>query len=123
MDFYEGKEIIKNLTVTFAHGKVTSMSGSGPGFEPYKARYEASGNGKENLSQVDFGINTSVRLPAETKLGNWISAGTITISFGGDNTPLGGENTSALFTNIFLPGSTVTLDGKTIVDNGKLLLQ
>jgi len=60
LDFYEGKEI-QNLSVTFAHGKVTSMTGSGPGFEPYKARYEASGNGKENLTQVDFGISALIQ--------------------------------------------------------------
>src|SRR5215510_9706997 len=55
---------------------------------------------------LDFGINPSVKLPAETKLGNWISAGTITISFGGDNTRLGGGSFSQ--DQVFNNGSCVT---------------
>ena len=38
VDYYQGQEI-NNLTLTFAGGKLTSITGSGPGFEKMKAAY------------------------------------------------------------------------------------
>ena len=60
-DFFDGKEI-QNLTITFVAGKITSMTGSGPGFEAFKADYDARGPGKELFGFVDFGINPNVKL-------------------------------------------------------------
>jgi leucyl aminopeptidase (aminopeptidase T) len=61
-DYYEGKEI-NNLTMTFAAGKLTSLTGSGPGFDLMKAAYDAAGEGKDLFAVVDFGINPNVKLP------------------------------------------------------------
>lgn len=119
-DFYQGKEIT-DLTLTFVAGKLTSMSGSGPGFADFKAAYDARGDGKEIFSFVDFGINPSFSVPAASKLGNWIQAGMVTVGTG-NNTWAGGDNNISYGAIQFLPGSTVTLDGKTIVENGQLKL-
>ncbi|MGH9880990.1 MAG: aminopeptidase [Pyrinomonadaceae bacterium] len=119
-DFYQGKEIT-DLTLTFVAGKLTSMSGSGPGFADFKAAYDASGEGKELFGFVDFGINPNFSVPAASKLGNWIQAGMVTVGTG-NNTWAGGENNISYGMIEYLPGSTVTLDGKTILENGVLRL-
>jgi hypothetical protein len=117
-DFYEGKEIT-NLTVNIAGGKITSMTGTGPGFDAFKADYDARGAGKELFSFIDFGINPNVKLAPGSKLGNWVPAGSVTVG-SGNNTWAGGDNTVSYGWTGFLPGSTVTLDGKVIVENGVL---
>lgn len=117
-DFYEGKEI-QNLTVTFAGGKVTSLAGAGEGFDKLKALYDAAEGRKDEFSFIDFGINPNVRLPAASRLGNWVTAGTVTVGIG-DNTWAGGDNSVPYGYQVFLPGSTVTLDGRTIIENGEL---
>lgn len=66
IDFYQGMEI-NNLTMTFAAGKLTSLTGSGPGFEKMKAAYDAAGEGKDLFAVVDFGINPNVKLPSNSK--------------------------------------------------------
>jgi aminopeptidase len=119
-DFYNGKEIT-NLTLTFAAGKLTSLTGSGPGFADLKAQYDASGDGKDVFGFVDFGINPNFSVPAASKLGNWIQSGMITVGVG-NNTWAGGDNKVSNEIVNYLPGSTVTLDGKTVVENGTLKL-
>jgi len=118
IDDYQGKEI-QNLTLTFEGGKLVSMTGGGPGFEPYKAAYEATGAGKELFGYIDFGINPNIRLAAGSRLGNWVPAGMVTVGTG-NNVWAGGDNNVAGGVNAFLPGCTVTLDGKTVVENGQL---
>ena len=115
-----GKEVT-NLTLTFVGGKVTNMTGSGPGFEDLKKEYDARGDGKELFAFVDFGINTNLHVWPASKLGNWIQAGMVTVGTG-NNTWAGGDNKVSYGLTTFLPGSTVTLDGKTIVENGVLKL-
>jgi aminopeptidase len=117
-DFFDGKEI-QNLTVSFSGGKITSMTGSGPGFEALKADYEARGDGKDLFGFVDFGINPNVRLSPTSKTGNWVPAGSVTVG-AGNNTWAGGDNNVSSTWVGFLPGSTVTLDGKVLVDKGVL---
>jgi len=117
-DFFEGKEI-QNLTVTFAGGKITSMTGSGPGFDALKADYEARGTGKELFGFIDLGINPNVRLSPSSKLGNWVPAGSVTVG-AGNNTWAGGDNNVSSGWTGFLPGSTLTVDGKVLVENGVL---
>jgi len=119
-DFYQGKEIT-DLTLTFVAGKLTSMTGSGPGFAGFKAQYDATGDGKELFAFVDFGINPNFSVPAASKLGNWIQAGMVSVGTG-NNTWAGGDNKISYGIYNYLPGSTVTLDGKTIVEKGVLKL-
>jgi leucyl aminopeptidase (aminopeptidase T) len=118
-DFFRGKQI-DNLTLTFAGGKLTSMEGSGPGYADLRAEYDAVADGRKDLfGFVDLGINPNVKLPAASKVGAWVPAGTITVGLAG-NTWAGGDNSAPYGLTVFLPGSTVTLDGKVIIENGQL---
>ena len=118
-DFFRGKPI-DNLTLTFSGGKLTAMTGSGPGYADYKAEYDAVSDPRKDLfGYVDFGINPNVTLPAGSTVGNWVPAGTVTVGTG-TNTWAGGDNSVPYGATIYLPGSTVMLDGKAIVENGVL---
>jgi leucyl aminopeptidase (aminopeptidase T) len=117
-EYFQGEEI-QNLTLTFVAGKLTSMSGSGPGFEPLKALYDAAADGKDLFAVVDLGINPNVKLPASSVVGTWVPAGTVTIGIG-NNIWAGGNNKSAYGYYVSLPGTTVMLDGKTIIEKGQL---
>jgi len=119
-DYFEGKEI-NDLTMTFAAGKLTSLTGSGPGFELLKARYDAAGAGKDLFAFVDFGINPNVKLPANSPIATWVPAGTVTLGFGG-NVWAGGDNKEPYSYGISLAKTTVTLDGKPVVEAGQLKL-
>lgn len=118
--FFNGKEI-SDLTLTFVAGKLTAMTGSGPGFTELKAEYDARGEGKELFAFVDFGINPNLKIWPTSKLGNWVQSGMVTVGIG-NNTWAGGDNKVSYGLTNYLPGSTVTLDGKTIVDAGVLKL-
>lgn len=118
--FFRGKEV-NNLTMTFAGGNLTEMTGSGPGFADLKAAYDAGGAGKEMFAFVDFGINPNLHIWPTSKVGNWIQSGMVTVGFG-NNAWAGGDNKVSYGMTNYLPGSTVTLDGKTVVENGVLKL-
>ena len=119
--YYRGKPI-DNLTVTFAGGKATAMTGSGPGFAGLKAEYDAVDDARKNeFAFIDFGINPNVTLPANSTVGTWVPAGAVTVGTG-SNVWAGGTNAITYGMTMFLPGSTVTLDGKPIVENGTLKL-
>lgn len=119
--FYRGKQV-DNLTITFVGGKATGMSGSGPGFAGMKAEYDAIDDARKDLfGFVDLGINPNVTLPANTTVGTWVPAGTVTVGTG-TNTWAGGDNSVPYGVTVFLPGSTVMLDGKAIVEDGVLKL-
>lgn len=119
--YFRGKEV-NNLTLTVAGGKVTAMAGEGPGYADLKAEYDAIDDARKNeLSFVDFGFNPNVKLPANSTVGTWVPAGSVTVGTG-VNMWAGGENSVPYGLVIFLPGSTVTLDGKPIVENGVLKL-
>jgi aminopeptidase len=118
-DFYNGKAI-DNLTLTFAGGALTSMTGSGPGFPAFKAQHDAVSDARKGLfGFIDLGINPHVKLPATSAVGNWVPAGTVTVG-AGNNIWAGGDNSVPAGVTITLPGSTVTLDGKTIIEKGQL---
>ena len=117
-EYFQGKEI-QNLTLTFAGGKLTSMTGSGAGFEPLKAQYDAAAEGKDQFAVVDFGINPNVKLPSSSLVGTWVPAGTVTIGIG-NNIWAGGDNKTPYAYFVSIPGTTVTLDGKPIIENGQL---
>lgn len=118
IEYFEGQEI-KDLRLTFAGGKLTSLTGSGPGFERMKAMYDAAGPGKEMFAVVDFGINPNIKLPADSGTGNWVPAGTVSLGMG-NNVWAGGDNRSPYGFFVSLPGSSVTLDGRPIVEKGQL---
>jgi len=108
--YFRGKPI-DNLTFTVSGGKVTAMTGSGAGWADYKAAYDAIADArKDAFGFVDLGINPNVKLPANSSIGTWVPAGTVTVG-AGNNSWAGGENTSPWSSVMFLPGSTVTLDG------------
>jgi len=119
--FYRGQPI-DNLTLTIVGGKVTAMTGSGPGYAGFKAEYDAVQDPRKDLfGYIDLGINPSVKLPASSKIGNWVPAGTVSVGTGG-NVWAGGDNSVPYSINVSLPGTTITLDGKPIVENGVLKL-
>ncbi|GAA4858669.1 hypothetical protein GCM10023332_08210 [Luteimonas vadosa] len=119
--WFRGKPV-EGLTLTVEGGKVTAMSGSGPGYADMQAAYDAVDDERKNLfAFFDLGINPNIALPADSKAGNWVQAGTVTLGTGA-NDWAGGDNTVPFGSTIYLPGSTVTLDGKTIVENGTLKL-
>jgi aminopeptidase len=119
-DYFDGKEI-DNLVLTFSAGKLTSVTGAGPGFDLMKAAYDAAGDGKDLFAVVDFGINPNVKLPADSQVATWIPAGTVTIGIG-NNVWAGGDNKSSYGYSVSLPGTTVTLDDKPVVEAGQLKL-
>jgi aminopeptidase len=117
-EYYQGKEIT-NLTLVFAAGKMTSMTGTGPGFDALKKDYDAvTDPGKDMFSYIDFGINPNLKIWPASKIGNWVQAGMV--SFGtGNNTWAGGDNKALFDAGGHLPGCTVTLDGNIIIEKGE----
>lgn len=119
--FHQGKPI-DNLTLTVSGGRITAMTGSGPGYEGFKAEYDAVDDPRKNLvGFLDLGINPNVTLPAKSQIGNWMPAGAVTVGAGG-NSWAGGENSMPYGIVVFLPGATVMLDGKPVVEKGVLKL-
>ena len=119
--YYRGKAV-DNLTLTFKGGQVTAVSGEGPGFADMKADYDAVDDArKAQFAFFDLGINPNVALPAESRVGNWVPAGTVTVGTG-NNTWAGGDNSVPHSITASLPGASVTLDDTPIVDAGELKL-
>jgi aminopeptidase len=117
-DFFQGKEMT-NVAITIVGGKITSMTGSGPGFEAMKKAYDAvSDPGKEMFSYIDFGINPNLKIWPASKIGNWVQAGMVSVG-SGNNTWTGGDNKAPGGFGGHLGGCTVTLDGKTIIEKGE----
>jgi len=119
-DYFQGKEL-HNVVLNFENGKLTSMTGEGDGFAAMKANYDAFGEGKDLLSYVDIGINPNYTLAPSSKLGNWVSAGMVSLGTG-NNMWAGGTNNAAGAVGGHLAGCTVTIDGKVVVENGVLKL-
>lgn len=117
-DYFQGKEM-HNVVLNFENGKLTSMTGEGDGFAAMKASYDAQGEGKDLLSYIDIGINSSYGLSPSSKLGNWVSAGMVSLGTG-NNTWAGGSNNSTGAVGGHLAGCTVKVDGKVVVENGVL---
>jgi aminopeptidase len=116
--FFRGKEI-NNVAIIIVGGKVTSITGSGPGFEDWKKAYDAVADpGKDLVSFIDFGINPNLKIWPASKVGNWVQAGMVTIGTG-NNLWAGGDNKGGFDVGDHLPGCTVTLDGKTIIEKGE----
>lgn len=121
LSHFYGKPV-ENLRLEFKDGRMVAMSGGGAGYADFRAGYDAVVDPrKDEFGFLDLGINPNVSLPANSQVGAWIPAGTITLGVGG-NSWAGGDNTTAWGVSAFLPGSTVTLDGRKIIDKGKLKL-
>jgi leucyl aminopeptidase (aminopeptidase T) len=117
--FYQGKEI-NDLVLVFSAGKLQSMKAK-QGIEPLEKIYNAGGEGKENFSFIDIGINPNVKIKEGSNMVSWMSSGMITVGIG-DNTWAGGENESNYSSAFFLKGYTLKVDDKILVENGELNL-
>jgi aminopeptidase len=116
--FFRGKEMT-NVAIIIIGGKVTSMTGSGLGFDAMKKEYDAvSDPGKDLVSYIDFGINPNLKIWPASKVGNWVQAGMVSVGTG-NNMWAGGDNKASFDVGGHLPGCTVTLDGKTIIEKGE----
>ncbi len=116
--FFRGKEMT-NVAIIIIGGKVTAMTGSGPGFDAMKKEYDAvSDPGKDLVSYIDFGINPNLKIWPASKVGNWVQAGMVSVGTG-NNMWAGGDNKAAFDVGGHLPGCTVTLDGKMIIEKGE----
>lgn len=116
--FYQDKEI-KGLELIFKDGKLHGMKAQS-GLEPLQARYEVSGEGRDEFAFIDVGFNPNVRIPENSSMVAWMASGMIIVGFG-NNTWAGGENESDFGISAFLPGSTLKVDGEVIVQNGVLM--
>jgi leucyl aminopeptidase (aminopeptidase T) len=112
-------EPVDGLTFTIKAGKVTSMTGKGPGFEKLKTAYETATGAKDAVGVVNIGVNPALRAPAGSKLNATPVWGVVSF-FTGDTTWAGGTDVSAWGTLGFVPAATVTVDGTTLVDKGQL---
>jgi leucyl aminopeptidase (aminopeptidase T) len=109
---------IEGLTLTFAKGKLVSMTAT-TGIEALKALYDASGGAKDQFASIDIGLNPAVNLPTSTGRIVWMVPGNITVSFG-ENASIGGANVTDFSFYGALTAPTLTADGKTIIANGTL---
>lgn len=114
---FQGKKI-EGLSLQFKDGKMTSITAAS-GLEPLKKYIDSMGEGLDEFSVIDFGINPNIKIPDGSSFVCWMSAGMITVVIG-NNTWAGGDNNASGGINFFLPGCTATLDGKTLVDKGNL---
>lgn len=114
---FQGKTI-EGLKLAFSKGKLTSMTAKS-GLEPLKALYDASGEGKDQFSYIDVGLNPEAKLPTNTGRIVWVAPGNVTIGMG-DNTGWGGTNVSEFGLAAAVTAPTLTVDGKTLVDKGTL---
>ncbi len=112
---YEGKDIT-GLTLVFKAGKLVSMTAKS-GIEPLKAYYDAAGEGKEDFSSIDIGINPNVKMIPGSNFVSWVTSGMVTVSQG-NNEWAGGDNSCTFSNSFFIPGSTLKVDGKALIENG-----
>jgi leucyl aminopeptidase (aminopeptidase T) len=113
-----GKDVLKNFTMTFQGGKMTSMTSSSD-LTKLKAAYATGGEGRDEFTFVDLGVNDQIQDIQGSAMAVSPAGGSTTFGIGGD-TVLGGSNDSPFGFAATQAGSTVTLDGKTIVQTGKL---
>jgi leucyl aminopeptidase (aminopeptidase T) len=117
---FNDKEV-EGLKVSFKAGKLVDLSAK-TNADAIKRFYDtASGKGKDELADIDFGINPSVKTVPKSKMNTFVAEGTLSIQVG-NNQMLAGDNDTTFSLTLFDPGSTVTVDGKTILDKGVLKL-
>lgn len=113
-----GKDDLKGFTATFSAGKLVSMTSSSD-MSKMNSAYAAGGDGRDQFSIVDIGVNDAVKdIPGSRMLATF-AGGSVSLGFGGD-LGFGGTNASAFAFIGTQPGTTVTVDGKPIITNGAL---
>jgi leucyl aminopeptidase (aminopeptidase T) len=114
---YQGASV-RGLTLDVASGNITSITATS-GDALIAAYRSAAGDGREQLTVLDFGINPALRATQDSRVRTWVPAGMVTFVFGFDGWA-NGTNRAAFGISAFQPGSTVMIDGRTIVENGML---
>lgn len=116
-----GKDDLKGFTATFSAGKRVAMTSSSD-MTKINAAYAAGGDGRDQFSLVDLGVNDGAKnIPGSLMLASF-AGGSVSLGFGGD-AGLGGTNSSAFSFFGTQPGCTVTVDGETVVANGSIVAQ
>jgi aminopeptidase len=117
------KDVIIGATFTVKADKLTLFSAQpGSDTERWKALYEAAPEGKNEFAALDFGINPAIKAPPGSRLSAWMSAGTVSLGFGG-NTWAGGSNHCGWVSAGCVNGCSVAVDDKTMIDRGVLKVQ
>jgi leucyl aminopeptidase (aminopeptidase T) len=114
---YQDKEIV-GMELSFKDGKLVSMKAKS-GMEPFKARYDVAGAGKDEFAVIDIGINREVAVPPGRRMDAFMAAGMVAVNLG-NNEWAGGTNNSEFGWTCFLPNATLTVDGNVLVERGKL---
>jgi aminopeptidase len=109
---------VKNLTLTFEKGKLTTMKADS-GAEELLAAYAKQGPGKELLGVLDFGINPKVVLTSGSKVQTYVAAGVVTVCVG-NNAWASGDNIINFGLDCHLFDSTVTVDRVLVIEKGQL---
>ncbi len=118
--YYFSGDRIDGLRLEIKDGRVVGMSAKA-GLDPLKARYDKADAGHDLVGVVDFGINSSLKVPEGSAVNAWSRAGAVTVGIG-NNQWAGGSNLSDFGMNPEVARATVTVDGKPIVENGKLVV-
>ena len=116
--FWHGKDV-RGLTLTFAKGRLTSMTAASGG-EDLKSAYDMAGGGKDQLGSINIGVNPSTNMPVGKGRIIWGAPGSFTI-FLGDNRGSGGTNASDFLLPAQLGGATLKADTTTLISNGQLV--
>jgi len=109
---------VKNLELTFDHGRVTELSAD-THQEMLQEYFASSSETLRELSIVDFGMNSESRTPAGSNYKSWEMGGMVTLGLG-NNSWAGGSNDSDGALSLHVTGSTLSIDGDTIVEDGKI---
>jgi leucyl aminopeptidase (aminopeptidase T) len=119
-DLVRGGKEIHGLTLTFAKGRVTSLTAVS-GAEQLKSEFDMAGGGKDQLGSIDIGINPSAtKIPLGKGRIIWSAPGSVVL-FIGDNRGAGGTNVSDLILPGQLGGATLKADTTTLIANGQLV--
>ena len=116
---FEG-ELITDLTLIFEKGKLTSIAAKpGKGFDRLMATYKAAGEGKDQLTVIDVGVNSAVKFPKAARDVAYPTGGVVTVCVGGDLWA-GGSNKSQFGISAMLREATLSVDGKNLVVAGEM---
>ena len=115
--FHDGK-LIEGLRLEFKDGRLTAMTARGD-VTALKRRCDAAPPGHDVFSFIDVGINPNIRIPAGSRMVNYMAAGAITVGMG-DNSWAGGDNRVPFWVSAHLAGGTLTVDGEAVVERGEL---
>lgn len=112
-------EVIKNLKLTFANGRVTEMSAD-ENLELIKESIDQSSKDVNVFSLFDVGLNPNSHKLANSDYTSWEMAGMVSLGIG-NNSWAGGavEADNSFF--FHLAKASMKIDNVLVVDNGKLV--